>query len=205
MISVFVVVFSASEQIPLSDGLCADNQDYYAFNNPEECRAFWICQNGQPQAGMCPENHNFNELQGTCVLDKDFPCNTGDNLESTTVETTTDENIPDETTIGVDTNHPTVPPPSNFPCPPGGIQTFQLPGSCTEFRLCFAGHDLRRSCATGLHYDAAINSCNFIELANCARDVCPLTNDPDLITTFASRTDCRGYVTSTIKPLNIII
>lgn len=164
IIATFVVVYTATEtRAADSSELCAKKHDY-SINNPENCQAYWRCQNGVAIASKCPIGFNFNQAAQLCDLPENYPC---------------DDAVPP-------------PQPPAHLCPPTGILTYSLPGSCTKYNFCYGGFHMVRECADNLHFDKAVGQCNYIAKANCHRDVCPSVNDPNNIVVWPSPTDCEA-------------
>lgn len=82
-------------------------------------------------------------------------------------------------------------PDNSFTCPPTGIHRFPHPNNCNRFHFCNAGNHFSLSCARDLHFDVTINDCNFIDRAQCRRDVCPTNNPPSNIITLPSESECN--------------
>lgn len=63
--------------------------------------------------------------------------------------------------------------------------------SCTQYHLCVQGivvNDLK--CPDGAHFDEALGQCNFPEIVQCGRDVCPQRTDAFDVALQAHPEDC---------------
>lgn len=79
-------------------------------------------------------------------------------------------------------------------CPPR-IGYIPRIGSCSSYQLCVQGivvEDLL--CPKGSHFDQNLGQCNFPELVQCFRDVCPKQTDPFDFVVQPSPDDCGKYV-----------
>lgn len=112
---------------------------------------------------------------------------TTEEFTETTSETTTEQTT-ESTTEEVITT--TEDPEPTADCPPGENTNILFPGSCTRYWMCLNGVGHPRECATGLHFDAFNRGCNTPDNANCAREFCPIVDDPNNMVTKASTEDC---------------
>lgn len=106
---------------------------------------------------------------------------TTEKVDTTTVEAET-------TTVEVETTTEDQTPEVN--CPETGNLNILVPGSCTRYWMCLSGIPHPRECAPDLHFDADLEGCNTIDEANCARDRCPIVDDPNSMVTHGHESDC---------------
>lgn len=149
---------------------CYNRPNGYFVSNPKNCQAYWFCMAGQAHSGQCPPNYNFNEAAQNCDDPALYPCQSH----------VDDDSSEEEDAGGEPVNQ----------CPGAGIYAYYKAGSCDEFNFCFAGYHSVRRCADGLQFEQSTSQCNFAEVVRCARDRCPITNDPNNIVTHLSTSRC---------------
>ena len=54
--------------------LCVDVQDNQKIRNPLDCQSWYVCKNGIPSEGACPDNYSFAEYMQDYVPSDTFDC-----------------------------------------------------------------------------------------------------------------------------------
>lgn len=57
-------------------------------------------------------------------------------------------------------------------CPPVGLQSFSIKGSCDKFVRCVNGVGNYMKCSAGLFFDQKLGSCNVRHEVDCEQDIC---------------------------------
>lgn len=126
--------------------------------NFNDCNKYYECVNGAKFEFNCPPDLHFNPISLTC----DWPELAGCKLDK-------DENsdvVADETTEGW--NPPIIDDPD---CPNEGIIFLPNPKECTQYFECVEGNKYLFTCPPNLHFNPAIDACDYPENAGCEASI----------------------------------
>ncbi|KAJ6647235.1 Peritrophin-1 [Pseudolycoriella hygida] len=130
------------------------------IKNEKGCEFFFYCHHGQPLEAFCPGDFWFNEDSGICEDQKNVLCTLNDPVKPPIVH----PDITDETVN----------------CPV--VDTFSITFiaskiDCNRYYICYHGSPIRQQCIKEMHWNPAINKCDYPDNAKCeikpSLPICP--------------------------------
>lgn len=158
---------------------CAEFPDEFFVNNPDNCRAYWFCQDAltPPRESMCPEGFHFDQGEQICNLPENYPCED----PITTEDPTITEDPVTETTEAIDTDEPeTVGPPETTPSPsppplnrcegrPNG-HFLNDPTGCRSYFVCVNEVAFTGQCDMGFNFNETMQLCDHPSRTPCTNE-----------------------------------
>ncbi|KAJ6646170.1 Peritrophin-1 [Pseudolycoriella hygida] len=188
-----------------NNNICENVENNTALPNEAGCEHFFICIDGRPVPNTCPQGQWFNPDVSQCD-NSTSPCDEKDEFQCPPdgihffphdeycnkfimcfagfpIIMQCADGLYFDRELGQ----------CNFPeyaecdleiCPPendpGDIIFLPSEQYCDKFFICFAGRPIKFFCPEGLHFNREINTCDFIENANCTIEGKPEPPGPPL-------------------------
>lgn len=149
---------------------CKNGQRY---PHPKGCKSYYYCLSGQLFELTCERGYEFSTEERKCLSEDEVNC--------------------EARTTNWDTTTTTYPPTTTTEEPCEDYQKFPHETKCDGFYLCLGGNLYEDSCPKPLHYNDAIQECDFQENANCQIFTTTVGAPCENFRYYPHPLDCRKY------------
>ncbi|XP_059476467.1 mucin-2-like [Neocloeon triangulifer] len=146
--------------------------------NPLSCESFCKCDWGKAIYFQCPKGLHFNRFLEVCDWPDNAKCQTVTRPTSTTISTTPSTNPSTTLSTTLSTTTSTTTPTTSTKC--RGVECPQInegpaihkpnPGDCSSFCKCDWGKPIWFACPPGLHFNPALEVCDWPSSAGCKEE-----------------------------------